>query len=327
MESPENMSSKITFKNQPKLSGHEADQKYDERRQALIPEIENFVSTDEFFRDREASIEFSHKGASSLVSFIEADNEKFVLKVPLSSSGFESEGQFLKAWEKVGVRVPHVFKEGKLGVRSYLLMEYIDAPTLIDAEAQGLVKRDTAHEQGKILRQMHAAKAEGYGRSIDGKPEFDSFEKWLESDIIRKRIGEVQENGVLGDEHGPIADALDKLIEYTKNNPESVYCHFDFGASNILATEPLTVIDPHPLFNHGVIDIGRSMLLSASGGNSKSSEKMKEAYYEGEDVDVSALQASIIFSAYWKTAYWHKVGKTKSIENVRNYLAETRGLL
>ncbi len=327
MESPENMSSKITFKNQPKLSGHEADQKYDERRQALIPEIENFVSTDELFAGKDVSIEFSHKGVSSLVSFIESGEEKFVLKVPLSSTGFESEGEFLKAWEEIGVKVPHVFKEGKLGMHSYLLMEYIDAPTLMDAESQGLVKRDTASEQGKILRGMHAAKAAGYGRSFNGKPEFDSFEEWLQSDIIKRRIKEVQESGILGDEHGPIADVLDTLIEFTRKNPESVYCHFDFGSSNLLATEPLTVIDPHPLFNHGVIDIGRSMLLAASGGYAKPAEKMKDTYYEGEAVDTSALQASIIFSAYWKAAYWHKIGKTKSIENVRNYLAETRKLL
>ena len=326
-ENSENTPSKIIFRNQPKLSGHEADKKYDERREALISEIESFVSSDELFEGKEVSIEFSHNGVSSLVAFIETGDEKFVLKIPLSLSGNEGEGEFLRAWEEVGVKVPHVVKEGNLGAHSYLLMDYIDAPTLSEAVKDGLVKEDTAFKEGQILRKMHTTKAEGYGLMSDGKPEYETFKEWLFSEEITKMIEVVQENNLLGDEHGPIKKALEVLIDYVGMNPESTYCHFDYGSSNMLATEPLTVIDPDPIFNNGIIDIGRSILLTASGGHAEAAERLKEGYFEDSDIDTKALQAAIILNAYLKIAYWHKKGKIKSVKNVQKYLAETSGLL
>jgi hypothetical protein len=51
----------ITFKNEPLLSPHEVDQKRNDRRMALIPHIQDFLSHDELFKDTDVTVEFSHK--------------------------------------------------------------------------------------------------------------------------------------------------------------------------------------------------------------------------------------------------------------------------
>ncbi len=124
---------KITFNNQPKLSKHEIDSKFNERKRNLIPQVENFISNHPRFKEQEVDITFSHKGVSSLVCIIETSTEKLVLKIRLSiANNAFGEGQFLKIWEASGIKVPHVFEEGVLNGHSYALMEYINAPILAD---------------------------------------------------------------------------------------------------------------------------------------------------------------------------------------------------
>lgn len=311
----------VTFLNQPKLLEHEIDQEFNERRLNLVPQIEQLLSTDELFAGKEVDVAFSHNGVSSLVSFIEVLGQKFVLKIPLKPTA-EGEGKFLKEWEAVGVSVPHVFKEGNLGDYPYILMSFIDAPVLVDAIKDGSVKKDFSIEMGKILAKMHSTKAEGYGRIIQGKPEYEKFKEWITSDNIQERISFVQENNLLTDEHGPISDVIDILIAYNEKSPESTYCHFDFGATNIMATEPFTVIDPDPMLNNGIIDIGRSILLEISGGHT--GEQLKQGYFLDKEIDLSALQAAIVLNTYWKFRYWYRKNKTKQIESVRSYLSQTR---
>ncbi len=326
IEKPERETSMITFKNQPKLSGFDIDKRADELRVTLIPYIKEFLETDDLFKDKEVNIEFSHTGVSSLVGFLEVEGEKYVLKIPLFNSSYAgSEALFLKTWESVGVPVPHVYKEGTIGGRTYILMEYVDAPILLDVIKKGEAKKDVSVELGKTLAQMHTSKAEGYGRVMEGKPQYKTFKEWISDEDIQDRIAYVKEQNLLTDEHGSIDRTIDILIEYAKDKDISTYCHFDFGASNILATEPPTVIDPNPMLNNGIIDIGRSMLLSISGGSD--GEQLKRGYFSERGCDTQALHAAIILSAYWKFAYWHKKGKTEEIENVRKYLAQTNHLL
>src|SRR3989344_9265428 len=101
----------ITFKNRPRLSEHEVDQKYNERRLMLLSHMEQFLSTDGLFKEKEVSVEFSHSGVSSLLSFIEANGVKYVLKIPLRPT-MEGEAQFLKEWEAENVSVSNVYEEG-----------------------------------------------------------------------------------------------------------------------------------------------------------------------------------------------------------------------
>jgi hypothetical protein len=321
---PEKMPSNIVFKNQPKLSGFEVDEKRDERRLALIPYLESFLTNDELYAGKEVTVEFSHGGVSSLLCFIEADGEKRVLKIPLSNAAPEgSEALFLKQWESVGVATPHVFREGRIGDRPFILMSFVDAPLLTDVLKD--YGDDVSIEEGKTLRLMHTAKAEGFGRVREGKPDFSSFKDWVLSEDMQGRYKEVQENGLLTDEHGSLQKVLDRLIEYSGTQEGSRYCHFDFGSNNLLATRPLTVIDPDPTLNHAVLDLGRSITLASSSGIENPGEDLKKGYFS-DDVpfDEKILQAAIILNAYMKLPYWHKKDKTKAIQNVQNYLAQTR---
>ncbi len=316
----------ITFKNQPKLSGFDIDKSADELRISLIPHIKEFLESDDLFKDKGVSIEFSHAGVSSLVGFVEVEGNKYVLKIPLFNSSYAgSEASFLKIWEVANVPVPHVYKEGMIGGRTYVLMEYVDAPILLDVIKNGDAKEDISVELGKTLAQMHTSRAEGYGRVVEGKPQYETFKDWISNEDIQDRISYVKEHNLLTDEHGPIERAIDILSKYAESKSSSTYCHFDFGASNILATEPPTVIDPDPMLNNGIIDIGRSMLLAISGGDD--GEQLKQGYFSNEEYNAQALQAAIILSAYWKFKYWHKKGKTEEIETVKNYLTKTRHLL
>ena len=315
----------ITFKNQPRLSEHEVDQKYNERRLILLSHMEQFLSTNELFKDKEVSVEFSHSGVSSLLSFIEANGVKYVLKIPLRPT-MEGEVQFLKEWEAVNVPVPHVYEEGIIANFRYILMQYIDAPLLTDAINNGTAKKDFSIDMGRTLAKMHTLKAEGYGRIIKGKPEHKTFKEWILSEDLQKRFDGVRENNLLGDEHGTLTKVLDILIAYAEADKMSTYCHFDFGANNILATEPLTVIDPDPMVNNAIIDIGRSILLESSGGYT--GEQLKEGYFGGKgDFDIQALQAAIILNAYWKFPYWYKKNKIKQIDHVQQYLSQTSHFL
>lgn len=318
----------IHFKNQPKLSGFEVDKKFDERRVVLASQIETLLAEDELFKDKDVSVEFSHKGVSSLVSFVEADSKKYVLKIPLSSNSEEGEAQFLEAWEAVGVSVPHIYKEGRVGEHPYILMDFVDAPILMDEIKQSTAKKDIYIELGRTLAIMHTPKAEGYGRIIKGKPQYREFKEWLASEDIINRVKATQENNLLTDEHGSLTRVFDVLNAYSEKHPISTYCHFDYDATNILATEPITIIDPNPTLNLGIIDIARSIVISISrSGSVDSGKQLKEGYFSGNaPYNVNALQAAIILNAYMKFPYWYKKEKKEAIENMRQYLAQTAHL-
>ena len=95
-----------------------------------------------------------------------------------------------------------------------------------------------------------------------------------------------------------------------------------------MATEPLTVFDPNPILNQGIIDIGRSILSTLFHANFEGAEQLKEGCFgNGAEYNSSALQASIILNAYWKFVYQHKTGRIAEINTVRELLAQTSHLL
>ena len=97
---------------------------------------------------------------------------------------------------------------------------------------------------------MHSESADGYGFVVDGKPEFETVEEWLEGDDMKRRFDYIDEHNLLEG----IEDELDKALEVTKQhseNSDSTYCHDDFGTANIFATDPITIFDPQPKFNSG----------------------------------------------------------------------------
>ncbi len=313
----------IKYKNKPKLSEHEIDKISNDRRIALVPLLESFLSSDEMFVGRDISVEYSHQGVSALVAFIETDADKYVLKIPLKPTA-EGEALFLNKWEEVGATVPHVYKEGKLGNHRYILMSFVDAPMLSESIKNGLVKSDIWVDLGKILRNMHKPSAEGYGSIVEGKAEYTTFKDWITSEKVQEKIKYVEGAGLLDTKLWPISNVIDTLVAYDERNPKSSYCHMDFCADDIMASVPLTIIDPDPMFNNGIIDIGCSLQVMSAQGNFDHVEDLKEGYFSNNvSYDKSALHAAIILSAYMKFRYWHKTGRDKEMAMVRKYLIET----
>jgi fructosamine-3-kinase len=333
-EQDQNLLPKIVFNNEPKLSEHEVDQEYNERRLRLSPLIKEFIFNHKRFEGKEVKVNFSHRGVSSVVSIIETPDERVVLKVTLSLNYSSGEGPFLKVWEEAGVRVPHVIENGTIGGHAYVLMEYIDAEPLSEKfNNEQLVNEGYVLEMGQILHTMHETKTKGYGRFRDkegkAEAEFQTFKEWLDSELVKDRIDYVKEKDLLGKElQGILPLALKILTELTDKDRESSYCHDDFGAGNIFATKPLTVFDPNPRFNHPYLDLGRTIAITISGGKYEGAvSQLIEGYFAGEKFDNRALQASILLNCCLKFRYWDLTKKTKRIKNLQDYLIKNKAVL
>lgn len=310
----------VMFENSPKLSEHEVDAPFNERRTALARQLKSFIAGHDRFRGEQVSVNFMHAGVSSLVATIEANNEKTVLKIPLSLTYARGETDFLRVWEAAGVRTPRVIEEGTIGEHGYILMEYIDAPTLSEAfTPRERIENGVYREMGRTLRQMHTPEAQGYGPVVEGKAEFARFDDWLQGVGIENRIAYVHEQSLIGEEHGSASWAIETLERHVAENPISSYCHDDFGGSNLFATTPLTVFDPNPRFNNAYVDLGRTSLLQISGDVNPT--QLLTGYFAEDSYDEGALQAAILLNAYMKFPYWHKVKKMAHIQRVRDYLA------
>jgi fructosamine-3-kinase len=320
------MSSEIIFNNEPKLSEYEADSKSNIRRIELLPHVRDFIAIHPRFLNKKIFVTFAHEGISSLVSIIETPDEKLVLKIPLNILRSLDEGDFLKVWEKAGVKVPHVFEEGLLNGHNYILMEYIDAPILGKVyNNKELIENKIYLEMGSILSAMHKPKAEGYGRLINGKAEFTNFQDWFESVNIKKRLNYVHENLLLEEEHGSLPTAFKILLDYF-NGKKSSYCHFDFVPFNIFNTNPITVFDPNPEFNNGYVDLGRSVVIRIAYDN-MFPQQLVDGYFAGETYSKKLLHASLLLNSYMKFPYWHKVKRLKQIKNVQDYLIQNKHIL
>lgn len=316
------MSSAVIFKNAPKLSEHEADRNFNERRLALADQLEGFITSHSRFQGKTVSVTFAHKGISSLIAIIETSDGNLVLKIPLSRTYAEGEAQFLKVWEIAGVKVPHVIEDGFLDGHSFILMEYIDAPILAGAYSrEEMSTKGIYTEMGRTLRRMHMPEGDGYGRVVEGVGEFTTFSDWLYSPDIETRVAYVKEHHLLGEEHGSISKALKILEAHISEKVKSSFCHDDFGAANIFATVPITVFDPNPRFNNGYLDLGRSMLGYLSNGISPS--QLLEGYFGGAAYNVQVLRAAVMLNTYMKFPYWHKVKRTEQIRRMQEYFSKS----
>ncbi|MCX6752187.1 MAG: aminoglycoside phosphotransferase family protein [Candidatus Nomurabacteria bacterium] len=330
MKLEEQLKSKITFLNKPKLSAHEADSKFNARRLELIPHVKNYISKHEKFKGKEVRVTIAEKGVSSLVCIIETSKEKIVLKIHLSITDANGEAQFLETWERAGVKVPHVIEEGLINGHEYTLMEFIDARPLNEVYKKGeIVKREIYVELGSILRAMHEPKVEGYGRVVNGKAEFLKFDDWIHDEDVQKKFRYVQEHKLLGDEHGSLDVALRVLTEYADRENRSSYCHNDFGTANIFATDPLTIFDPRPRFNNAYFDLGTSIMMTIANDNGllRAKEQLVKGYFKGEPYDEKVLHASILLNAYMKFPYSHKIKNLERMRNVQEYLIKNKQIL
>jgi hypothetical protein len=312
---------KVTFENRPWLSPHEVDSKFNERREKLPAQIEEYILSSPFFAGEDVSVNFFQSGVSSLVCLLQMGVKKMVLKIPLSLTHAPGEGLFFKVWEKAGVKVPHVYEEGIIGGGPYLLMEFIDGDTLSIAESKGFVLENKEEKLGKILRLMHAPHGQGYGRCVDGRGEYETFEEWLGGEEMAKKIAYIKENNLIGDECGKLSRVIEILSTHVKATGYTSYCHDDYGGSNIFATDPLTIFDPVPRFNNNYIELGKVMFgHMIFGGTEETCSEFLKGYFGEEKYDQRVLQAATVLAAYMKFSYWHRSKKEelmkKGIENL-----------
>ncbi len=325
------MQTSVIFANEPRFSEHEADQKFNDRKKALIPEIEAFIASHNIFTGKHVTVTFFHTGVSSLVGVLDADGERYVLKIPLSVLDSRLEGRFLKVWESSGVKVPKVIEEGGIGSHHYTLMEYVDAPNLAGKYSPEQMVRDGIYrEMGAMLRMMHEPKARGFSNIVNDKsePEYPGIVSWIRGDkSMQNQIAFVRENNLLNDaEHGSIDEALALIAARIGSDDESVYCHNDFNSNNIFATDPMTVFDPWPCFHHPYMDLSRAIVVSLIGVEHVD-EQLLDGYFGDEEYDRQLLQAFVLLNVYVKFKYQFETGNEDGMRNMKEYLSWHKELL
>jgi len=315
----------IIFVNQPTLSDHEIYNSSNKRRVSLLPHIENFLNQHQFFKDKEVNVFFPSVGSASTVCILDVLGIRKVLKIHLSSKSFyEYEGTFLRAWKNVGVNTPQILEEGTIDGSHYILMDFVDAKTLQETYKKGeVIRKEIFVKMGRILQQIHTAKAEGFGSIKNGKGNYVLFSEWLDNEINSRRpnIDEDAEDFSL---------AVAVINKFIGSSSESSYCHNDFAYQNIFATEPLTVFDPIPVLNHPHMDLASAIVKAIGRGISdEASQQLIRGYTSDGSFPINraALQAAIIIQGYMSFTLWSQTGKDQGIKDLRAYLDKTNGFL
>lgn len=314
----------VLLRNEPKLSEHEIDDDLNRMRAEFIPHIQHFVTEHDLFKNEaEVGIEFAHKGVSSVIAIIDTPTDKWVLKIPRNKAHTNGEGEFFDVWEEAGVTVPQIIETGELNDSPYTLMEYIDAPTLDTCYShEELTERGIYAEMGKALRLMHAEPAGGYGFVVDGKPEFETVEEWLEGDDIKRRFDYIAEHNLLEGIDGELDKALEVIKQHAANS-YSTYCHDDFRTANIFATDPITIFDPQPKFNSGYYDLGKMNFIKiALNGSDESFKQLLDDYFNDDDCNDAVLSAYTFLAFCMKCPYWHQTGRQEQLEIAKRYFEQ-----
>lgn len=318
----------IIFSNEPKLSEYEVHKTFNERRIKLLPLIKNYICNNDRFKNTDTTVTFFPRGVGSIVSLVTTPEKSFVLKVPLSLRYAEGEVEFFSVWERSGVKVPKIYESGKIAEHQYILMEYINTPTIQEkfTERQ-LIETETFVELGRLLRKLHEPKIQGFGRVIDNKPEFANFDEWISGQEMGDRIQYCKEHSLITEEHVSFDALITILTEHIKNENQSVYCHNDFGVHNIFATSPFTIFDPNPRFNSGYFDLGRALLMGVTKETSIENDQLLRGYFGENSYSEKIVHAFIILNGYYKAPDWHKKKREDYIRGFQGYLLKRKGLL
>ena len=316
----------ITFTNELTFSSFEADKLRNEKKQFLFEHLKDFLSTNERFKGKEVSVTFTSKGYSSFVCVLETEGGKSVLKIPIVSQR-KGEGDFLRAWESVGVLVPQVLEEGEFGEYPYILLSYVDAPTLkeVYGSREKLLDEGGYQEMGRILRKMHEAHGEGFGKLEDGKARYETFGEMLEGEPYTTKFQFLEEHNLWKEQYGTFEEILGTLRNFVGNGKESSYCHNDFDPANLFATEPFTVFDPGPAMNHPYVDLAMAIVSGVSFLGEKAADELKAGYFnEGEEINEEALFAAMALVSWIKFYRWQRIERFDRIKNTQDYFGKLK---
>jgi fructosamine-3-kinase len=308
---------KITFLNQPKFSKDETDQPRNKKKVELIPKFEEYISNHKLFKDKEVNVSFAQEGRTSLVAIIETEGKKYVLKASVASNLMEKEGVFLKVWEEDRVSVPHVIEDGILDQGPYTLMGFVDADILSNVYSEEeMISRKIFVELGSVLSKMHTRDVGSHNNE-----EFLNF--------AATRLAYIKEHSILNDgEHGSITRAIDIIQHYVISDNRSTYCHNDFAPYNAFATNPITIFDPSPGFNHPYIDLGLAIVLMVSMYDSEVIvPQLIEGYFGNKTIDPKVLHAFVVFNSHRRIPRWHMTNRPERIIRMQEYLKKNKNLL
>jgi fructosamine-3-kinase len=245
----------------------------------------------------------------------------------LRPSYVNMEASFLKKWEEINIKAPHVYEVGYIEDYNYILMEYISSDILTKVHTtEELISKNIFFEMGQVLRKIHTLKTEGFGAWDDNeKAKYKTFKEWIDNDTgINNQVKYTKENNLLPEEiFGSIEEKITLIINYLDKNKISTYCHFDFSPNNILATEPITIFDPVCLINHPYIDLAKSVIQSiANCHDSKCSYQIIDGYFgiNKETFDKEVFKACLLFIAHIKFPYWHKKNYKDILDIEKDFL-------
>lgn len=241
--------------------------------------------------------------------------------MPLSLKYAEGEEDFLKVWRKDGVKVPEIYEAGKIGDHSFILMEYIDSPTIQEKyNERELIEYEVFTELGKLLHKMHESRIYGFGRVVEDRPEFETFDEWICGNEVSDRIKYLKDKNIFTEQLKSFDSLVSAMAQHVKEYGESTYCHTDYGIHNAFATEPYTIFDPNPRYNCAYFDIGKTLLMGVTKETSIENEQLLKGYFGNEHYDEEALRAFIILNGFYKASDWHKKNRKDLIGGFERFL-------
>jgi hypothetical protein len=240
----------ITYKNQPVIKEWMSEGEKEFRKN-----IEDFTSNaiqqnQTLFLGDEITVTFFQKGVASVVGLLVQKDKKYVLKTCYKAHRAEIEAAVFKMWRDEGIATPYIFAQGSVNDFTYFIMEYIEAPTLLEVITEYPTKREEILKSiGKLFFKIHQVKIEGFSplRMIDGKlrGSFDSSADYLDS-YFMKEISDPNAR--------ELADfCCSILLKHCKE--EATIGHFDFGPKHIFSGSTVVVFDPDPQATFPIMDL------------------------------------------------------------------------
>lgn len=272
--------------------------------------------------------ELFQEGDSSAVYKVVTEKGPLVIKMVTNADALQGEIDFLNAWREQGVKTPtielrHVPDE-KLPI-AIAQMEFINAPLLEKTMSnQDMVQRGISRELGRIQARMHAVTAEGFGMPY-GHRKYHTFTEEVQHHILGSRSAELLKSGLVTPHDLEIAQqAVDLLEADIQAGRKPTLTHNDLRPYNILASDPVTVIDPEPRISHPYMCLGLTVLKSRIMGSDGEESEISAGYAEISPIDNKVLEAAITLKAISKIRTWSRMGKTEWVKKAQQMVRETQ---